>query len=312
MPLPYKIKKISSRKLLVFSYLFQHPNIHKETIEEYFLKFNGVKKAKCIKNKGTISLEFDSEHFNLIELINFFEKSSYEILLEELSKLKPSTPEEKKGNWFLYTSLGFIPYIFPSMFPYFVRISLTFILSLPVFKKAYHSLKKKKFDVHCLDSVALVSSLLSKNPLASHFMIFLLSLGDYLEEKIEKKAYQDVEKLFGWNENYAWLVVGEGQSKKIKAKELQKDDLIVVYAGEKITADGRVVEGEALVNQASLTGESNPVLKKSGDKVYAGTFIEDGKLYIKVEEVGSETVLAKVISVIESCVKEPIALQKRG
>lgn len=313
MPIPYEIKKFSIGKLILFSHLFFHPNIHKHTIEEYFLKFEGIKRAKCIKRKGLLNLEYDPEKFDLIDLINFFKKGSYEIILEEISKQKITQPQERKENrWILYTTLGFIPYFFRSVLPNPLLSGVTFLLSFPVFKKALNALHQKRLDVHCLDSIAILSSLLSKNSLPSHIMIFLLSLGDYLEDKIEQKAYKDLESLFGCNENYAWVIVGEGQSKRIKASELQKGDLIAIYAGEKITADGRVVEGSALVNQASLTGESNPVLKKQGDKVYAGTFVEDGKLYVKVEEVGSETVLAKVISVIESCVKEPISLQKRG
>lgn len=86
----------------------------------------------------------------------------------------------------------------------------------------------------------------------------------------------------------------------------------MVYTGQKITVDGVVVEGEATVNQASLTGESNPVLKKEGDKVYAGTFLEDGKLYIKTEKVGDDTVLAKIVKIIEEGVNQPIQAQLRA
>lgn len=125
-------------------------------------------------------------------------------------------------------------------------------------------------------------------------MAWLLSLGDYLEEKIERKAYSSIEALMGYRKNYAWLVVADGQAKKVRSEELKVGDIIVVYAGEKITADGEVIEGEALVNQASLTGESSPVLKRAGDKVYAGIFVEDGKLYIKVQAVGEDTVIAGI------------------
>lgn len=245
MPIPYKIKKIYPEKVVIFSYFFLHPHLQKETIEEYFLKFNGVKKARCTKNKGILTLEFDSSNFDLIELINFFEKSSYEIILSEISKTKTSEPNGKRNNWFLWTSLGFLPYLMRSSLPYPLLSGITFLLSTPVFKKALKSLSHKKLDVHSLDSLAIFASLLSKNPLSSHLMIFLLSLGDYLADKIEQKAYTDVKKLFGVNKDYAWLMLSEGESKKVRADELKPGDMIAVYAGEKITADGKVIEGEA-------------------------------------------------------------------
>ncbi|MCS6999043.1 MAG: heavy metal translocating P-type ATPase, partial [Aquificaceae bacterium] len=125
-----------------------------------------------------------------------------------------------------------------------------------------------------------------------------------------KKAYEKIEKLFSYREDTAWLLLGNGQAVKVKALDLKKGDKIAVYAGEKIPADGIVEEGDALVNQASLTGESNPVHKKPGDKVFAGTFLEDGKLYVRVEEVGEETVVAKIAKIVEESIKEPINIQK--
>ncbi len=99
---------------------------------------------------------------------------------------------------------------------------------------------------------------------------------------------------------------------QVSVADIKKGDKIVAYTGEKITVDGIVVEGEALVNQASLTGESNPVHRKLDDKVYAGTFIEDGKLYVVTERVGDETALAKIVQIIQESVGEPIETQKRA
>ncbi|MFN3813622.1 MAG: heavy metal translocating P-type ATPase [Aquificaceae bacterium] len=312
MPLPYKIKRLSRGKITVSSYLFRHPGLGKDTLERYFLGFNGVMKARCRKSSGSLSLEYNPDTFDLIEFINFLQNSSLELFLEELSKRNVKEEQTKKTNWLFFTLAGFVPYIFRSFLPNPLLSSITLSLSFPVFKKAFSSLKARRLDVHFLDSAAILTSALSGNPLTSHIMIFLLSVGDYMEDKIEKKAYSQIEKLLSYEEDNAWLVVDNGQGVRVKAKDLKREDLIVVYAGEKISADGRVEEGEALVNQASLTGEFNPVLKKVGDKVYAGTFVEDGKLYVRVEEVGSETVLAKIVNIIENSIKDPISIQEKA
>ncbi len=312
MPIPYKIKRLSYGKITVSSYLLRHPVLGKDTVEEYFLRFNGVIKVRCRKSSGSLTLEYNPDTFNLIEFINFLESSSLELFLEELSKRSVEKKQAKRTSWLWFTLAGFVPYLFRSFFPNPLLSIMTLSLSFPVFKKAFSSLKARRLDVHFLDSAAILTSTFSGNPLTSHIMIFLLSVGDYMEDKIEKKAYSQIEKLLSYEEDHAWLMVDNGQGVKVRANELKRGDLIVVYASEKISADGRVVEGEALVNQASLTGESNPVLKKFGDKVYAGTFVEDGKLYVRVEEVGNETVLAKIVNIIENSVKEPISIQKKA
>ncbi|MCS7171387.1 MAG: heavy metal translocating P-type ATPase, partial [Aquificaceae bacterium] len=247
-----------------------------------------------------------------IGFLSHVENTPRDVFLEDLSREKPKLHKKENGakGWFVLSTLGLIPYFFRAGIPNPLLAGMTLLLSGPVLEKAVKSLLNKKIDVHFLDSSAILLASLSGNPLSAHIMVFLLALGDYLSEKVEKKAYEKIEKLFSYREDTAWLMVGNGQAIKVKALDLKKGYIIAVYAGEKIPADGIVEEGDALVNQASLTGESNPVHKKPGDKVFAGTFVEDGKLYVKVEEVGEETVVAKIAKIVEESIKEPINIQK--
>ncbi len=308
----YKVEKLFPGRLRLVSYLFQHLHHPDETLKSYFSRFGGVRRISYSKASGRLTLEYDPKSFDLIEFLNHLESIPRDVFLEDLSREKPATKREegKASRWLMLSTLGFLPYIMRSTLSTPFLAGITLLLAKPIFDKALSSIGRKKLDVHFLDSSAIVLASLTGNPLSAHTMVFLLALGDYLSERVERKAYEKIEKLFSYKEDTAWLLVGNGQAVKVKAIDLKRGDLIAVYAGEKIPADGLVEEGDALVNQASLTGESNPVHKKVGDKVFAGTFVEDGKLYVKVEEVGEETVVAKIAKIVEESIKEPISVQK--
>ncbi|MCS7277954.1 MAG: heavy metal translocating P-type ATPase [Aquificaceae bacterium] len=308
----YKIEKLSLGRIRLTSYLFKYLHHPEETLHSYFSRFGGVYRVSYSNASGRLTLEYDPKSFDLIGFLSHIENTPRDIFLEDLSKEKPRVhkKEASASKWLLLSTFGFVPYLFRSALPNPLLAGMTLLLSKPILEKALSSLRRKKVDVHFLDSSAIVLASLTGSPLSAHTMVFLLALGDYLSERVEKKAYEKIERLFSYKEDTAWLLIGDGQAVKVKAIDLNKGDRIAVYAGEKIPADGVVEEGDALVNQASLTGESNPVHKKPGDKVFAGTFVEDGKLYIKVEEVGEETVVAKIAKIVEESIKEPINIQK--
>ncbi|MDW8032966.1 MAG: heavy metal translocating P-type ATPase [Aquificaceae bacterium] len=308
----YKVERLSPGRIRLTSYLFKYLHHPEETLLSYFSRFGGVRRVSYSSNSGKLTLEYDPQSFDLIDFLNHVESTPREVFLEDLSREKPKFQKKDDGTsrWFLLSTIGFVPYLFRSVLPNPLLAVMTLLLSKPILQKALNSLKRRRFDVHFLDSSAILLASLTGNPLSAHTMVFLLALGDYLSEKVEKKAYEKIEKLFSYREDTAWLLLGNGQAVKVKALDLKKGDKIAVYAGEKIPADGIVEEGDALVNQASLTGESNPVHKKPGDKVFAGTFLEDGKLYVRVEEVGEETVVAKIAKIVEESIKEPINIQK--
>jgi Cu2+-exporting ATPase len=131
-----------------------------------------------------------------------------------------------------------------------------------------------------------------------------------IEEHTQGKARKEIEKLLMYEDETAWIISDGKNPVEIPVSQIKKGDRVVVYTGEKIAVDGLVYDGEALVNQASLTGEANPALKRKDDKIYAGTFVEDGKIYIIAEKIGDETAVAKIVQIIEESINEPIETQK--
>ncbi|MEN3034121.1 MAG: heavy metal translocating P-type ATPase [Aquificaceae bacterium] len=308
----FRIERFLPRSVKLHSYIFEHLQYPEETIKEHFSRFGGIRELKYYPHGGKVRIEFE-EGFDLTGFLNYIQETSRELLLIELSKLKlPKRERQNSLKELLLVSAGFLPYLFRSLVPGALLSGITLLMASGVIKKAISSLKRGDLDVHVLDTTAIVASCLGGSPLSAQVMVFLLSLGDYLSSIVESRAYEKIEKLFSYREDMAWKITQDGQIIRVKALELSRGELIAVYAGEKIPVDGVVNDGDALVNQASLTGESNPVHKKLGDKVYAGTFVEDGKLYIRVEEVGEDTVVAKIARIVEESIREPINLQQKA
>lgn len=313
MPVAYKIKEFSPGKLKIHSEFFKYVGVSKETLQDFFKdKCKQIDRVVVSKSRGDISFYYNPSKASVDEVFSLLNSLNGDFVLELIEKENKKPQEEKKelisgSTWFKLNSIGLVSLLFRGV----VNPALPLIgfgLGVPVFLKGLKSILRGKVDVHILDSSAIFISNLTGNYGSSILMTWLLSLGDLIQEKTENVAKVEIEKLLNYRDDFAWVVDGENVVKK-KVQDVKVGDTVVVYTGQKITVDGVVIDGEAAVNQASLTGESNPVLKKEGDKVYAGTFLEDGKLYIRTEKVGDDTVLAKIVRIIEEGVNQPIQAQ---
>ena len=169
-----------------------------------------------------------------------------------------------------------------------------------IFMRAFHSVTRhKKLNVDVLDAAAtFILTLQGQLPTAA-FMVWLVNLGDYIRSYTMEYSKKAIGSLFEFRNRYAWLVIGNTK-KRIPLEEIKVGDRIVVYAGEMIPADGLVKSGTAMLDQHTLTGESEPVEKTITDKVYASTVVREGKIYIEVLNVGNQTEAAKIIQMIQN------------
>jgi Cu2+-exporting ATPase len=317
MPIPYSINSLLPGRVQIKSVFLKYISVSENTISDFLLQQEGALNVKVSKRTGNLTIEYDIRKFNPGKFLKILDNASPEFIIHMLSQVENGNgkkiKEKEEGsakNWFISSTLGLLPFLFRFSIPSIFLTGLTVVLAIPIFKKALNSIKNRKIDVHLLDSSALALATLRGSPFSSMLMVWLLSLGDLIEEKTQGAARKEIEKLLTYKDEKAWLVTEDGNALEIPVDQIKKGDKIVVYTGEKISIDGVVDEGEALVNQASLTGESNPALKTKGDRVYAGTFIEDGKLYIAAEKIGDETAVAKIVSIIQESMNEPIETQK--
>ena len=137
--------------------------------------------------------------------------------------------------------------------------------------------------------------------------MYLLGIGETLEEWTHKKSVDDLARTMALNVGKVWLK-SDGQEVLVSVNDISAGDEVVVHMGNVIPFDGVVAEGEALVNQASLTGEATAVRKAEGASVYAGTVMEEGTLTITVSKVGSDSKFEKIVKMIE----ESVSIQQRG
>jgi Cu2+-exporting ATPase len=184
--------------------------------------------------------------------------------------------------------------------------------SADVFKEAATALfKEKKIKVDILDTVVILLTLMFGQIGAAAFMVWILDLADMLLQKTTKKSQKYLTDIFGEQPRYAWLLV-DGAEVRTEVKDLKKGDHIVVGTGESIPVDGVIIDGGAMIDQQSLTGESTPADKQEDDHVYASTVIVAGKVTVRVEETGKNTLASQVISIINEASNYDVRLQSVG
>ena len=192
-----------------------------------------------------------------------------------------------------------------------VRAVLTVIKSARYIWKGLKSLKGGKLKVEVLDAVAVGVSMLRGSFDTAASVMFMLKIGEILDDWTHKKSVADLASAMALNVDRVWLLA-QGQEVLVSLDEVQPGDSIVVRTGNMIPLDGRVASGEAMVNQASMTGESLPVRKTEGSLVYAGTVVEDGQCVIAVEKTSGSGRYDRIVRMIEESEKLKSASESRA
>ena len=183
-----------------------------------------------------------------------------------------------------------------------VRAVWTGVRSLKYLQQGIASLKKGRLEVAALDATAIGVSILRRDMNTASSIMFMLGIGELLEEWTHKKSVGDLARDMSLNVGKVWLL-REEQEILVPAKQIEPEDLVVVRMGNVIPFDGVVSGGEAMVNQASMTGEAVPVKKTAESYVYAGTVVEEGELIICVKAVSKATRFEKIVTMIEESEK---------
>lgn len=186
--------------------------------------------------------------------------------------------------------------------PFPIQVVYTGFKSVKYIARGFISLWQKKLEVSVLDAVAIAVSLIRKDINTAGSVMFLLGIGEILEEWTHKKSVDDLARSMSLNIEKVWMK-REDAEVLIPISDIEAGDMIVVHMGNVIPLDGTVAEGMAMVNQASLTGESGPVKKEQDSYVYAGTVLEEGELTIQVRKVAGATRFEKIVTMIEDSEK---------
>ncbi len=211
--------------------------------------------------------------------------------------LRTVAPEREEGT------LDFAPltrFLFlRPLLPVGLNAANALLASVPFVLSGVKSLLRGRFDVAVLDGAALLVSLLRRDFRTAGLLIVLLGLGEMLESYTRKKSMASLADELALRVDSVWVRRGDGNV-KIALRDVTKEDVVVVHAGNAIPVDGIVVDGDGSVNQASMTGEPLPVHRMKGGTVFAGTVLEDGELMIRPTGVGDGTRLQQIVRFIEN------------
>ena len=192
-----------------------------------------------------------------------------------------------------------------------IRTGLVLVKSLSYIKKALSCVGRRKIEVPLLDGIAITTSIVRGDYGTAGSVMFLLDLGEIMEEWTHKKSVDDLAKKMSLNVSKVWLNV-DGKEVLTDVSKIETGDCVTVHMGNVIPLDGVIKEGEGMVNQASLTGEAIPVAKKPGGYVYAGTVLKEGELLIEVKENSGTTKYEKIVAMIEETEKLKSTVESRA
>lgn len=198
------------------------------------------------------------------------------------------------------------------LLPYPVRFAITAVKSVRYIRRGIASLLKRKIEVPVLDAAAIGVSMARADIRTAGSVMFLLGVGEILEEWTHKKSVNDLARSMSLRSEKVWFVKPDGQEILVDSSEIRPKDLVRVRMGNVIPFDGEVVQGEAMVNQTSLTGEPQPVCKSTGGYVYAGTALEEGELTLCVRETAGSSRYEKIVGMIEDSEKLKSSLEGKA
>ena len=279
-----------------------------DTLAYYLENLNGVVTAKVYERTCDAVVSYQGSRAEIISGIRAFHYQDVEVpsqVLQSSGRALNSEYQEKLISKVIchYGRKLFLPYPLNAIY--------TTATSLKYIWKGIDTLLHRKIEVPVLDATAIGVSVFRQDFGTAGSIMFLLGIGELLEEWTHKKSVGDLARTMSLNVGKVWLKKDE-QEILVESGEIQPGDEVVVRMGTVIPFDGTVTDGEAMVNQASLTGESVPVCKKPDSVAYAGTVVEEGEITIRVKTVGGSSRYDKIVTMIEESEKLKSSLEGKA
>ena len=275
-------------------------SLHEADILEYYLRdSDSVKDVKVYDRTGDIVVFYNGNKDEikcLLARFSFDDPRAIALVPDRTGRAISREYENKLGNIIFRRIINCL--LVPRPF----RIVLNIIRAFKYIKEGIECIFKGKLEVPVLDAVAIGVSMLRGDFKTAGSVMFLLKIGDVLQEWTHKKSIDDLVRTMSLNIDKVWLVEDDTE-RLISITEVNVGDELVVRTGSMIPLDGKVISGESFVNQASITGESMPVMKEEGSYVYAGTVLEEGECHIAVTNTFGSGRYDKIVSMIEESEK---------
>ena len=279
-----------------------------DTLLYYLENLDGVASAKVYERTCDAVVNYQGSRDAVIRGIREFHYQDVEVPLQVLQSSGRALNAEYQEKLISKVIYHYGRRLF---LPYPLNAIYTTATSLKYIWKGIDTLLHRKIEVPVLDATAIGVSVLRQDIGTAGSIMFLLGIGEILEEWTHKKSVGDLARTMSLNVGKVWLK-RDDQEILVESGEVQPGDEVVVRMGTVIPFDGSVTDGEAMVNQASLTGEAVPVCKKEGSVAYAGTVVEEGEITIRVKTVGGSSRYDKIVTMIEESEKLKSSLEGKA
>ena len=279
-----------------------------DTLQYQFEQMKDVTAVKVQERTMDVTICYIGSRKHIITALGQF---SYDKVEVPEVYLKNSGREMNRFYWDKLVDQTVVHFVNKIFLPAPLRAGIATVRSVKYIVQGVKTLAKRKIEVPVLDATAISVSLIRGDYKTAGAVMFLLSMGEILEEWTHKKSVGDLARSLSLNIDKVWLVTDDTEV-QVSAAQIKEGDRIRVHMGAVIPFDGIVMEGEALVNQASLTGESLPVRKAAESPVYAGTVVEEGEITLLVKESTGSSKYEKIRTMIEDSEKLKSSLEGKA
>lgn len=285
------------------------------TIEEadkadaYLKSISGIDDVTVYERTGDLIIYYSFDRSELIEILAHFSFENDEVKNIEIVGTGRLVQREYEEKLIMTITLRYFRKIF---YPLPLRIALAYIKSIKYILKALKSLAKGQLNVSVLDAVAIAVSLIRGDFETASSVMFLLKIGEILEEWTHKKSVNDLANTMSLGIEKVWLKNKNNEEVLVSTNEVNVGDKIVLRTSNMIPLDGEVIDGGVTVNQSAITGESVAVNKTVGSHVYAGTVVESGECIIKVTQINGQGKYDRIVKMIEDSEKLKSSLESKA
>lgn len=285
------------------------------TIEEadkadaYLKSISGIDDVTVYERTGDLIIYYSFDRSELIEILAHFSFENDEVKNIEIVGTARLVQREYEEKLIMTIALRYFRKIF---YPLPLRIALAYIKSIKYILKALKSLAKGQLNVSVLDAVAITVSLIRGDFETASSVMFLLKIGEILEEWTHKKSVSDLANTMSLGIEKVWLKNKNDEEVLVSTNKVNVGDKIVLRTSNMIPLDGEVIDGGVTVNQSAITGESVAVNKTLGSRVYAGTVVESGECIIKVTQINGQGKYDRIVKMIEDSEKLKSSLESKA
>src|SRR5215475_1586314 len=280
-----------------------------ETFLAWLKAQSGVRTARINYDCASLVLEYDVKQEPMLRLVLARLKGTSLADLKALCAdvtVEAAAPAKEEASVFSARSPLALPTL-SLMMAFSVNpavmacnIPLMFYNAIPIAKRAWKVwFHESRLNIDVLDTLAITSSVLQGNPMAGCIVTWLIKLGDWIRDLTAAGQKRAISELLEFQTKTAW-VLRDGNVMQVSATELAEGDLVVVYPGEMIPVDGEIIEGQATIDQKTITGEGLPVNRGVGETAFAATVIREGQITVRALRVGTATTAGQIVHLVES------------